>query len=215
MHAFTTESEAEHKSPLEAVLMRHGGTMTTRNRRSVAAHFGSATSEAAVCLSTVGIVDRFDRSTLELRGAPEDVELAIGKLSTIRAITWWSRTTTRGVIIRCEHADTKKCLDALIPSEGTVAVDLSDRYAAVGVIGPSAEELLAACNFDAQRTPPIVLREADAAFEVLVPAAAGPALWERLLEVGAPLRVACVGLDAVEHLAAAHRLDRSIGSTFH
>jgi hypothetical protein len=63
-----------------------------------------------------------------------------------------------------------------------------------------------------QRTPPIVLREADAAFEVLVPSADGPAEWEKLLAVGVPFHVACVGLDALAHLAASRRLHDSAGA---
>lgn len=215
MDSFTTGSQAQHKSPLEHVLARHGATMIYRHGRYVAAHYGSATSEAAVCLSTVGIADRFDRTTLELRGAPEDVELALSGLPRPPVRTWWSRLTSRSALVRCEQADTAQCLEALIPVEGTVAVDLSNRYAAISVVGPRAADLLAACNSKDQRTSPIVLREAEAAFEVLVPAAEGPAEWEKLLAVGVAFQIACVGLDALAHLAASHRLDSSVGATLH
>jgi glycine cleavage system aminomethyltransferase T len=208
-----TGSNAQHKSPLDDVLARHGATMINRHGRCVAAHYGSPTSEAAVCLSTVGIADRFDRTTLELRGAPEDVELALSGLPSLRIRTWWSRLTSRSALVRCEHVDTAQCLEGLIPAEGTVAVDVSKRYAAIGVIGPRAAELLGACDFTAQPTSPIVLREAEAAFEVHVPAAEGPAQWERLLAVGDRFQIACVGLDALTHLAASHRLDNSVGAT--
>jgi glycine cleavage system aminomethyltransferase T len=89
---------------------------------------------------------------------------------------------------------------------------LSNRYAAIAVVGPRADELLAACDFEAQRTRPLVLRETEAAFEVLVPSADGPAEWERLLAVGVPFRIACVGLDALAHLAASRRLHNSVGA---
>jgi glycine cleavage system aminomethyltransferase T len=213
MDPFATRSKAEHNSPLEEVVTRHGATMINRHGRYVAAHYGSPTSEAAVCLSTVGIADRFDRTTLELRGAPEDVELALSGLVRVRIRNWWSRLTARSAIVRCEQADTARCLQALVPVEGTVAVDVSNRYAAIAVIGPRAAELLAACDFEAQRTPPIVLREAEAAFEVLVPSADGPAQWDKLLAVGVPFHIACVGLDALAHLAASRRLDNSVGAT--
>ena len=52
----------------------------------------------------------------------------------------------------------------------------------------------------------IVVQEGDATVELLVPAAHGPALWHRLLEAGEPFGVACVGLDALEHLAASEHL---------
>ena len=189
--------------------------MIKRHGLYVAAHYGSPTSEAAVCLSTVGIADRFDRTTLELRGAPEDVELALSGLVRAPIRNWWSRLTAQSAIVRCEQPDTAQCLEALIPVEGTVAVDLSNRYAAIAVIGPRAAELLAACDFEAQRTKPIVLREAEVAFEVLALSADGSAQWEMLLAVGVPFQIACVGLDALAHLAASRRLDNSIGATLY
>jgi glycine cleavage system aminomethyltransferase T len=215
MDPFTTRSKAEHNSPLEDVVTRHGATMINRHGRHVAAHYGSPTSEAAVCLSTVGIADRFDRTTLELRGAPEDVELALSRLARVPIRNWWSRLTARSAIVRCEQADTAQCLEALSPVEGTVAVDLSNRYAAIAVIGPRAAELLAACDSEAQRPAPIVLREAEAAFEVLVPSADGPAEWEKLLAVGVPFHIACVGLDALAQLAASRRIHNSVGATLY
>jgi glycine cleavage system aminomethyltransferase T len=213
MDPFTTGPKAEHDSPLEDVVMRHGATMINRHGRSVAAHYGSPAGEAAVCRSTVGIADRSDRTTLELRGAPADVELALSRVVRAQIRNWWSRLTARSAIVRCEQADTARCLEALIPVEGTVEVELSNRYAAIAVIGPRAVELLAACAFKAQRTPPIVLREAEMAFEVLVPSAEGPARWEELLAVGVPFQIACVGLDALAHLAASRRLDNPVGAT--
>jgi hypothetical protein len=183
--------------------------MMKRHDRWVAANFGSATSEAAVCLRTVGIADRFDRTTLELRGSPEDVDLALMGLSRQETRSWWARPTSRNAIVRCERGDRAACLDALTPAEGIVAVDLSNRTAAIGVIGPRAAQLLGACNFKAHGTPPIVLREAETVFEIIVPAAQGPALWKKLLATGVQFQVACVGLDALARLDASRRLNDS------
>jgi glycine cleavage system aminomethyltransferase T len=210
MHPFTTSSETEHKSPLEDVVRRHGARIIKRDDRRVAVHYGSPTSEAAVCLTTVGIADRFDRTTLELRGAYRDVELALIGLARLRIRTWWSRLTDRTAIVRCEHADAAQCLEALMPTHETVAVDVSDWYAAIGLIGPRAAEMLRTRDFETLGTFPIVLREAQTAFEVLVPAAEGPAQWEELLVVGVPFQLACVGLDALARLAASHRLDSAV-----
>jgi hypothetical protein len=180
--------------------------MSSRNGRRVAAHFGSATSEAAVCLSTVGIADRSDRVTLEVRGAPGDVDLALTSLAALPARTWWARVTPRTAIVRCEPGETRACHDGLAAWAGTTVVDRTDELTAIGVVGPLAPDLLTSPGFGAAGTAPIVVTEADTAFEVLVPAAQGPAQWERLLEVGVPLRVACVGIDALAQLAASHRL---------
>jgi glycine cleavage system aminomethyltransferase T len=211
MNPFKETSQTETNSPLEDVLRRHGATMVNRDGRRVAAHYGSPTSEVAVCLTTVGIADRFDRTALECRTADRDIELALTALESLRIRTWWSQLTSRSAIVRCEHADTAACLEALISVEGTIVADVSNRYVAIALIGPRASDLLAACDLrTAQDTPPIVLREARTAFEVLVPAAEGPGQWEQLLSVGGAFQIACVGLDALTQLAVSHRLDSSI-----
>jgi glycine cleavage system aminomethyltransferase T len=217
MNPFTETSHAEPNSPLEDVLRRHGATMVNRDGRCLAAHYGSPTSEVAVCLTTVGIADRCDRTTLEVRAADRDIELALAALEPLRIRTWWSQLTSRSAIVRCEHGDTPACLEALISVESTVVVDVSNRYVAIALIGPRAADLLAACDLrEAQCTPPIVLREARTAFEVLVPAAEGPRQWEQLLSVGGAFQIACVGLDALTQLAVSHRLDSSVfGMTLH
>jgi glycine cleavage system aminomethyltransferase T len=217
MNPFTETSHSEPNSPLEDVLRRHGATMVNRDGRCVAADYGSPTSEVAVCLTTVGIADRFDRTTIEFRAPNRDIELALTGLERLRIRTWWSQLTSCSAIVRCEHGDTPACLEGLLSVEGTVVVDVSNRYAAIALIGPRAADLLAACDFRTARcTPPIVLREARTAFEVLVLAAEGPAQWEQLLSVGSAFQIACVGLDALTQLAVSHRLDSSVfGMTLH
>jgi glycine cleavage system aminomethyltransferase T len=192
-------------SPLDGVLQRHGATMSIRHGRCVAAHFGSAASEAAVCLRTVGIADRSDRTTFELRGAPLDIDEALTALGRLDGRAWSSRTDARNAIVRCEHGDAPRCAAAVLPAEGTLAVDVSDRYAAIGVVGPLAEDLLRVAEFHDVAGPPVVMRDGHGAFELLIQADGAASVWTRLLEAGAPFRVACVGLDALEHLAASRR----------
>jgi glycine cleavage system aminomethyltransferase T len=209
-----TPSDADLTSPLDGVLRGHGATMVGRHGRCVAAHFGSAASEAAVCLSTVGIADRADRATFELRGAPEDVDLALAALAPLRDRTWWARTTSRSAIVRCDHSQRPGCSGALERAEGTLVVDVTGRYAAIGVIGPRATDLLSSADFHTPEGQPIVLRDGSNSLELLVDSEVGPALWGQLLEAGAPLSIACVGLDALEHLAASHRVRRPTSPTF-
>jgi hypothetical protein len=186
--------------------------MVRRHGRCVAANFGSTTSEAAVCLSTVGIADRCDRSTLELRGSPRDVELALTTLAPLRGRAWFALITPGTAIVRCESADAPECREAMAAAAGVTVHERDDRFAAIGVIGPCAKELVSGGAWQAEETPPIVVRETDTSFEMLVPVAHGPVTWEKLLELGAPFRIACVGMDALEHLAASHRLDRTIAT---
>ena len=58
---------------METVARNHGAAMATRHGRRVPAHFGSVGAEEAVCLRSVGMADRSDRETFELRGAPSAV----------------------------------------------------------------------------------------------------------------------------------------------
>jgi glycine cleavage system aminomethyltransferase T len=200
-----TATDPAPRSPLDGVLRGHGATMAIRHGRCVAAHFGSAASETAVCLRTVGIADRSERTTFELRGAPGDVDEALAALGRSEATAWWARTTARTAIVRCEYVDAPGCGAAVRVAEGTLAIDVSSRYAAIGVIGPLAEDLLRAATFDDGGGRPTVMRDGQGALELLVDAREAERVWARLLEAGAPFRVACVGLDALEHLAASHR----------
>jgi hypothetical protein len=195
--------------PLDGVLRRHGATMVLRQGRCVAAHFGSPTSETSVCLSTVGIADRSDRTTFELRGAPPDIDSALAAIASLGDRTWNGRTGPRSAVVRCDHADTAACSAALVAAD--VAVDISNRFAAIQVIGPHAADLVGA--FDTLRDLPVVLLDGRGSYELLVTAERGPALWGRLLDAGAPLHVACVGLEALERLAASHRLGRAATPT--
>ena len=181
--------------------------MVVRHGRCIAAHFGSPTSETAVCLSAVGIADRSDRTTFELRGAPPDIDAAIASLAPLGALVTGARTGPRSAIVRCDHADTPVRSAALLGAD--VAVEISNRFAAIEVIGPRASELLRAVDVRRPGTDVVVLENHATSYELLIDAETGSALWRRLLHAGAPLSIACVGLEALEHLAASQRLARS------
>src|SRR4051812_13792421 len=171
--------------------------MAERHGRRVPAHFGSTAAEETVCLRGVGMADRSDRETLELRGRPEDVEHA---LIALGELAWYSFLSPDRAIARTE--DAAACTLAL----GDLPVTVHERtstYAAIGLIGPRAHDLLDSVDL----TPSgVVLQEAPDCYEVILPAAHGPQLWDHLLEAGAPYEIACVGHDALDRLAASHRL---------
>ncbi len=201
-------------SPLDAVLRRHGATMVMRHGRYMAANFGSPASEAAVCLSTVGIADRFDRSTFELRGPPQDIDRALLALRRIGELAWWTSTKPRHALVRCEGVDAERCEAALRSPAGALVRDVSTEYAPIALIGPRAETLLDKLEEEMPELRPSILRE-GLTFELLIGAESGPALWAGLLETGATLQVACVGLDAIEHLAASQRVRHVAGPPVH
>jgi glycine cleavage system aminomethyltransferase T len=188
-------------SPLETVARNHGAAMASRHGRRVPAHFGSVGAEEAVCLRAVGMSDRSDRDTFELRGAPSAVESA---LVAVGEYAWCSFVTADRALARCEHEHAAACAELLSRLEGLTAVNRTAAYAAIGLIGPRAKELL--MEVDLNPTG-VVVQEAMGCYEVLLPAERGPELWEFLLEAGADYGLACVGHDALDRLAAAHRFD--------
>jgi len=188
-------------NPLEGVLRRCGATMAVRGGRPIALHFGSPATETAVCRSHVGLADRGQRVTYELRGAPDDVERA---LASLPEGDWFERLGPERAIVRCEPMESAASHDAMADAGGTV-LELEGKYAAVGLIGPRSKDVLLAAQVD---TPAIVVQEGENAFEILVAAARGEALWERLLRAGEPFEIACVGAEALEHLAVSEHLPR-------
>jgi glycine cleavage system aminomethyltransferase T len=186
--------------PLESVLYRDGATMVERHGRRVAAHFGSRAGEEAVCLKAVGLADRSDRTTLRVDG---DVDAALLELASLGERAWSSYAGRDRAVVRCEYADTDACSTTLSAAPGATIHDATRDYAALALIGPNAEPLLDTTDLPSSA---ITLHEAGLLYEVLVPAAHGPVLWDQLLEAGAPFGIACVGLNAVERLTATRRL---------
>jgi glycine cleavage system aminomethyltransferase T len=183
--------------PLESVLYRDGATMFTRHGRQVAAHFGSRAGEEAVCLAHVGLADRSDRTTLEVRG---DIDAALLELASLGERAWSSYAGRDRALVRCEFADASACLTAL---SAFGARDATREFAAMAVVGPQAQALLSGADLPSSA---ITLHETGLLYEVLVPAAQGPQVWDLLLDEGADYSIACVGLEAIEHLTATRRL---------
>src|SRR3954453_21686798 len=171
--------------------------MAERNGRRIPAHFGSAAAEETVCVRGVGMADRSDRDTLEIHGKPEDIERA---LIALGELAWYSFLSADRAIARTENAPA--CVAAL----SSLPVEVHERtraYAAIGLLGPRAHELLE--SIDLQPTG-LIVQEAPDCYEVILPAAHGPELWDYLLDAGAAFGLACVGHDALDRLAASHRM---------
>lgn len=194
------------RGPMDAVLRECGATMTERHGRAVAAHFGSAASEAAVCRRTVGLADRSDRVTLEALGSPDALDEALAALAALRDRAWHVRTAEEGALVRCERPDAEAAEVALRASPGVSVEDRGDDLAALSLIGPRARQVLDATGVGTPEQPAVIVDEGPLCVEVLVPAADGPALWARLLDAGRPFSIACVGLDAIEHLFVSEHL---------
>jgi len=195
---------------MTSILRRHGATMVERHGRAVAAHFGSAASEVAVCRTTVGLAVRSDRATIEVLGPPAAVDEALAGLVPLGDRAWAARVTPGLALVRCEGEDTAICLDHVDRSDRASVVALGHEYEALQLLGPRTQDVLAAAEAGREEDPVVVVEE-PGGVELLVPAAQGPALWYRVLEAGEPFGIACVGLEALEHLAASRHL-RGVGA---
>jgi len=193
-------------SVMVAMLRRHGATMVQRHGRWVPAHFGSVASEEAVCRSRVGLTERSDRATLEVRGPSGDVDRALAELATLGDRAWWARVAAGRAIVRCDGDDEGACASLLVRADDVSVLDVSAEHVAIGLVGPLAEEVLRAAEV-ADEDRVIVLRERSRGVELLVARTHGPWLWNRLLQAGEPLGITCVGLDAIEQLAVSEHLD--------
>lgn len=189
-------------SPLETVARNHGAVVAERHGRRVPASFGSTAAEEAVCVQSVGMADRSDRDTFELRGDPVAIETALTELGPL---VWASFIGADRALVRCEIESTPAVSDVL-EQYGDVAVQArTSAYAAIGLVGPRAVELLNEVDL----TPSgLIIRESRDSFEVLLPADHGPQLWDFLVEAGEPFDLACVGHDALDRLAASRRSAR-------
>ncbi len=193
---------------MTTMLRRHGATMVERDGRWVAAHFGSPASETAVCRSRVGLAERSDRATLELSGDPAAVDEALGELAHLGDAAWWVRHSPHRALVRCDAAAAGACTSMMLRAEDVAVADVSAEHAALDLVGPHAEDVLRA-HLDQEEAPVVsVVRRDASCVELLVARAHGPALWNELLTVGDPYGIACVGLEALEHLDVSERLAR-------
>ena len=191
---------------MTSVLRRHGATLVERHGRTVAAHFGSPASEAAVCRGAVGMAERSDRATLMVTGAPAAVDEALAELERMGGAAWWLRRSPRRAVVRCEGTAADACTGRLLRVDDVEVEDVSTAYAAVDLLGPRSGDVLEAHLAEDSRPVPTVVRRDAACVELLVSRAHGPGLWRGLLEAGERWGIACVGLDALEHLDVSERL---------
>jgi glycine cleavage system aminomethyltransferase T len=216
--------------PLDALLLGAGASL---GRDGSAANFGSAIGEVAVLQRAVGLADRHELRTFELRGEGEPLAAAIERVTGRRppagvgmraAGAWWLRVSGERALVVCAPADRAvlgRRLDDLCPPGAAVSwIELAGAYEALELIGPSSAAVLAAACPDCMRALPstgrfaqvrvgtaqcLVLREADARFLVLVPRAEAVAAWRALDAAGLDFHIGAVGREALDRFEVARR----------
>ena len=213
-------------SPVPASCLAAGAVLHERDGHVVATHYGSTPGEIAVCMKSVGLADRSDLGTLELRAETSVLDRTLSarlgyppvaphnarRLSAI----WYLRLEARRTLLVGAHA----ALAAAPPiGRGPDRAELSCRdigasVAIISVIGPRATRLMTAAGLPGEiaigavaRDPEdasvlAILRESQRRLLVLVQAKAIDAMWSRLHAAGEPLGAALVGYDALAMLGA-------------
>ena len=212
-------------------LRRAGAVMVLRDSHPVAAHYGSAAAELTVCVTHVGAAVRSDLEILELLGRPawlgralQDAlgapALAPGGASQAGGAWCCFAAPERALLVGSSHKlDRCKRLiqqQALRAGHAMQCVDRSATMTALTLVGPLAAALLSEAGLPAglpvagvrtswsARAPAVVLRESSERYLLLVTDAA--AACATLFEVGEPLGLSFVGLDALERLAVVRRV---------
>jgi len=198
-----------------------GAQLTERAGRKIVALYGSVQGEIAACMKSVGLADRSDLGTLELRGATSlldralsdrlgDPPLAPGTAHRLGRV-WYLRLDSRRALLVGTHAAL-----ASRPSIGRgrdrgelAHNDIGSNVSIISVIGPRVGRLLGGAGLPADlpmgavgRDPTdasvlAILREGQRRVLILVRRPAVDALWHRLLAAGEPLEAAFVGCDAL------------------
>jgi glycine cleavage system aminomethyltransferase T len=213
---------------LDTVVRRAGAVMVERDGGSVAAHYGSAAGELAVCMRAVGIADRSDLGKLIVSGEPEPlaelllqvagVSLAAPGAVAERGGAWWCAAGGGRALVLCDPARRAHLLDLLRAAArrrpSLRLDDVTAQMSAIAVVGRSTRRVLAELGAlgpagDPRRVPPFgsvriagagvsVLLQSDESVLLLVPAPDADRVWHAVERAGRPFVMGCVGLEALE-----------------
>jgi glycine cleavage system aminomethyltransferase T len=184
------------RSPLHEETQRAGASFAVRDGWEVPASFGPVAAELAACRASAGIADLSHIGKLELEGPPELLEACSARDDRF---VWWSALADDHALALSEHvprARLRERLEDELGAEGALVVDVTERFAAIAVVGPRAPEVLAT------GVPGMLLAQDGGRFLVVCDPPAAADVWRSLSAAGRPLGAAHVGLDALERLDA-------------
>jgi glycine cleavage system aminomethyltransferase T len=204
-----------------------------RDGRPTAMHFGSAAAELAVCIRTVGLVDRSDLSTLALEAPPAQLAALVTRLAGATVApggllcagsAWWCGETADRVMVVCDPGMGGRLVDSLhaVAARHVAVRDLSDQLAAIALIGRGTGKVLAALGVygesgDPRHAKPFGrgfvdeiparwLLQSDRRALALVPREQAGDAWLALERAGRPFGISCVGHEAACRYALTERL---------
>jgi glycine cleavage system aminomethyltransferase T len=214
-------------------LRRAGAVLSMRDGRPVAINFGSAAAELAVCVRTVGLVDRSDLCTLALETPPAQLSALMIRLAGANVFpgglvshggAWWCGEAPDRVIVVCEPRTAARLADGLRAAAARhVSVrDLSGELTAVGLLGRNTGQVLHALGVyghsgDPRDAKPFThgsvdgvpaswLLQSDRRALALVASEQAGRAWLAIESAGRPYGISCVGHEAATRYTLMERL---------
>jgi heterotetrameric sarcosine oxidase gamma subunit len=206
-----------------------GGVMIVREGHAVAANFGSAATELAVCVKRVGLAVRSDLAALEIAGSEpwlaHFLEGALGGRvpapgEAVRAAgSWCCRVAPdRAIVVGPWSAAARWAgiaRHAVLTGAAVDCTDRSESATALTLVGPRAARVLDEAGLEPELAvggvreswfagaPALLVREAGDRFLLVLDADSALDAWQELFDVGRALGLSMVGAEALERLAAA------------
>jgi len=203
-------------------LRRAGASIGTRAGHAVPLHYGSPAGELAVCMRSVGLVDREDLGVLVIESDESTLDritaqrfeggLRAGEAATSKQAHWGRLGTTEAVVVGPREA-LRLLLDPLSELEPDRARAAQSALVAIEVVGPGTPGLLldlgiygaldgggvgrATLATVADQTAVWMLLDDNFALTLVEPARA-PAAWESIAAAGRRFGLGYVGAEAAE-----------------
>jgi glycine cleavage system aminomethyltransferase T len=222
-----TSSRQTLDSPIPRPCLGAGAMLAERHGHTVVANYGSVPGEISVCMKSVGLADRSDLGTLELRASSAlldralaarlgDPPVAPGAARRLRDV-WFLRLDARRTLLVGPH---RALASGPMIGKGhdraeLACKDIGSTIGMISIVGPRAGRLMTAAVLPDDlaiggvgrdpRDPSVIaiLRESQRRLLVLVKASDIDAAWSRLLAAGESLGAAFVGCDALALLGVA------------
>jgi glycine cleavage system aminomethyltransferase T len=228
----TARSE-ESSAPLETVLRRAGAVLSVRDGHPVAVNFGSSAAELAVCVRTVGLVDRSDLRVLALEAPPAQLSALMTRVAgaivspgglVSGAGAWWCGETNDRVVVVCDQRTAARLAGALrtVAARHVSVSERSEELTAIGLLGRNTGQVLSALGVyggsgDPREAKPFsrgtidgipswwLLQSDCRALALLAPEQAGRA-WLAIERAGRAHGLSCVGQEAAARYTLMERL---------
>jgi glycine cleavage system aminomethyltransferase T len=207
--------------PLDEVLKRAGAHMAERHGWMVAADFGSLASEVAVTRVAAGLADVSSIPKLELRADSAKLASLLPDPCGPARVgdAWWCPLSAGLVLVLGvpgANGDVAREVSSRVSGSSVSVSDVTASRVALCVVGRAASSVLLGAGVQALPpggmrsesiggVPTLVLHASELLWLLVAPAEDAAELWLELSQAGAPLGLAYVGVDALQHLRLARR----------